>query len=137
MAQKQIWTTYVQKAGCFSPAVLPSPEHEEGRQLWVEEFCLKALRKSQLEDAAGEAQSSGVSQKVEAVHGEVEKWKVGVNTFQKEMEMLRSRGAGECELRKRKPRAEERNRRKRLSQKSHTLARDQRRQQDRRNGGLS
>lgn len=69
------WAICSRKALCFSPAVLPSPEHEEGRQLWVQGFCLQALRKSQLENTAGAAQSSGVSQvsrKVEAVLGEVE-----------------------------------------------------------------
>ena len=64
--------------------MLPRPEHEEGRQLWVEEFCLQALGKSQLENAAGEAQSSGVSQISRKWRQFMEKWKVGVNTFQKE-----------------------------------------------------
>lgn len=40
----------------------PSLEHKEGRQLRVEELCLKFLMERQLENTAGEAQSSRVSQ---------------------------------------------------------------------------
>ena len=40
----------------------PSPAHKEGRQLRVEELCLKFLMERQLENTAGEAGSSRVSQ---------------------------------------------------------------------------
>ena len=50
----------------------------------MEEFCLKSWRKSQLKDAAGEAQSSGVRQVSGRWRHFVERWKVHVITFQKE-----------------------------------------------------
>ena len=39
----------------------PSPEHKEERQLRVDKLCLKFLMERQLENTAGEAQSSRVS----------------------------------------------------------------------------